>query len=285
MQKRIQAVKHHYIICGLGDTGRFAVEELQKTGTPYVVVEHSEENIKKLQEHDPVFKEVLYITGDATDENTLDQAGVERARGLIASLASDKDNLVITVVARQKSPHIRIIARCTDQRFADRLMKAGANSTVSPNRIGGMRMASEALRPHVVGFLDIMHKEHGRTLRIEEIDIASGSPWVGTTLQHIDLRHRYNLLPLAIRQEDDRIVIVVTDNGVGFDPAAKANTGLGLFTVAERLRSIGGSFGIDSGRGRGTKAILSVPLGEERPAKKAGQPPDSAATKGRESGI
>jgi len=212
MQKRIQAVKHHYIICGLGDTGRYAVEELQKTGTPYVVVEHTEENIKKLQEHDPVYKEVLYVTGDATDENTLDQAGIERARGLIASLASDKDNLVITVVARQKSPSIRIIARCTDQRFAERLIKAGANSTVSPNHIGGMRMASEALRPHVVGFLDVMLKEHGRTLRIEEIDIGSGSPWVGTTLQHIDLRHRYNLLPLAIRQEDGSFLPNPPDN-------------------------------------------------------------------------
>ncbi len=212
MQKRIQAVKQHYIVCGLGDTGRFAVEELQKTGTPYVVVEHSDENIKKMQEFDPVYKEVLYITGDATDENMLDQAGVERARGLIASLASDKDNLVITVVARQKNPHLRIIARCTEQRFADRLIKAGANSTVSPNRIGGMRMASEALRPHVVGFLDIMLKEHGRTLRIEEIDIDSGSPWVGTTLQHIDLRHRYNLLPLAIRQEDGSFLPNPPDN-------------------------------------------------------------------------
>ena len=212
MLKRIQALKNHFIVCGLGDTGRFAVEELHKTGTPYVVIEHTEENIKKLQEHDPGFKEVLSVIGDATDENMLDQAGIERAKGLIASLASDKDNLVITVVARQKNPHIRIIARCTEQRFADRLEKAGANSTVSPNRIGGMRMASEALRPHVVGFLDIMLKEHGRTLRIEEIDIPSNSPWVGSTLHHVDLRHKFNLLPLAIKHEDGSFLPNPPDN-------------------------------------------------------------------------
>ncbi len=212
MLKRIQALKHHFIVCGLGDTGRFAVEELHKTGTPYVVVEHTEDNIKKLQEHDPAYKEVLSIIGDATDENTLDQAGIDRAKGLIASLASDKDNLVITVVARQKNPHVRIIARCTEQRFSDRLLKAGANSTVSPNRIGGMRMASEALRPHVVGFLDIMLKEHGRTLRIEEIDIRAGSPWIGSTLQHIDLRHKFNLLPLAVKQRDGAFLPNPPDN-------------------------------------------------------------------------
>jgi len=246
MLKRIQALKHHFIVCGLGDTGRFAVEELQKTGTPYVVVEHTEDNIKKLQEHDQAFKEILSVIGDATDETTLDQAGIEHAKGLIASLASDKDNLVITVVARQKNPHVRIIARCTEQRFAERLVKAGANSTVSPNRIGGMRMASEALRPHVVGFLDIMLKEHGRTLRIEEIDIPSNSPWIGSTLQHMDLRHKFNLLPLAVKQGDGSFlpnppdhhlvtagtVIIVMGDVAELKRARHAASGAGMLAAA-----------------------------------------------------
>ncbi len=214
MQKRIHALRNHFIVCGLGDTGRFAVEELQKTATPYVVIDHTEDNIKKLQEHDPSYKEILYFVGDATDETTLDAAGIEHARGIIASLASDKDNLVITVVARQSNPKIRIIARCTEQRFAERLRNAGANSTVSPNRIGGMRMASEALRPHVVGFLDIMLKEQGRTLRIEEIDIPFSAHWAGLTLQQIDLRHKYNLLPLAVRQSDGTFLPNPPDNWV-----------------------------------------------------------------------
>ncbi len=212
MLKRIHALKNHFVVCGLGDTGRFTVEELHKTRTPYVVVEHTEDNIKKLQEHDPAFKEMLYVIGDATDETTLDQVGIEHAAGLIASLSSDKDNLVITVLARQKNQMIRIIARYTEMRYADRLVKAGANATVSPNRIGGMRMASEALRPHVVGFLDTMLKEQGRTLRVEEIELHEGSPWIGATLQHVDLRHRYNLLPLAIRQADGSFLPNPPDN-------------------------------------------------------------------------
>jgi voltage-gated potassium channel len=129
----------------------------------------------------------------------LDRAGIDRAHGLIASVSNDKDNLVTTLMARQKNPKLRIITRCIDPRYAERMVKAGANSTVSPNRIGGMRMASEALRPHVVGFLDLMLREHSKTLRIEEIDLPLESPWAGKTLQHLNLRGRYNLLVLATK--------------------------------------------------------------------------------------
>src|SRR3954453_8467622 len=153
MQKTIDQIRDHYVICGLGDTGRYAVDELHRTGTPYVVIESHEDNIKKFREQaGSDFDVMLFVIGDATDEAILDQAGVTRARGLISALAGDKDNLVATVMARQKNPKVRIVTRCTDPRFSERMMKAGANATVSPNRIGGMRMASEVLRPHVVSF-------------------------------------------------------------------------------------------------------------------------------------
>ncbi len=126
MQKRISELKNHYIICGLGTTGRHAVEELHKTGTPYVVVETHEDNINKFKEHaGEEYKEMLYVIGDATDEEVLDQAGVDRAKGMIAGLAADKDNLVIIVMVRQSNPGIRIIARCTDQKFSERMLKGG----------------------------------------------------------------------------------------------------------------------------------------------------------------
>ena len=200
MQKRIGELKNHYIICGLGTTGRHAVEELHKTGTPYVVVESHEDNIHKFREHaGEDYKEMLYVIGDATDEEVLAQAGVERAKGMIAGLAADKDNLVITVMVRQQSPSIRIVARCTDQKFAERMLKAGANATVSPNRIGGLRLASELLRPHVVSFLDLMLQEKSRTLRIEDIEIGAASPWAGNALQSLNIRDKYNLLALAVK--------------------------------------------------------------------------------------
>lgn len=205
MQKKINELKRHYIVCGLGDTGRYAIQELQKTQTPYVVLEQNEDAIKRFKDHDPQqYAEMLYIIGDATDETILDQAGISHAAGMIAGVHGDKDNLVITVVARQKNPKVRIIARCTDVKFAERMQKAGANSTVSPNQIGGLRMASELLRPHVVGFLDLMLKEKSSTLRIEEIDVNEGSPWAGHALSTINLRGTYNLLALAVKTTGDQ---------------------------------------------------------------------------------
>jgi voltage-gated potassium channel len=201
MQKRISELKNHYVICGLGNTGRHVVEELHTTGTPYVVIESHEDNVNKFREHHRAeeYKEMLYVIGDATDEEVLAQAGVERAKGMVAGLATDKDNLVIIVMVRQSNPAIRIIARCSDQKFSERMLKAGANSTVSPNRIGGLRLASELLRPHVVGFLDLMLKEQSRTLRIEDIEIGATSPWMGSALQALSLHTRYNLLVLAVK--------------------------------------------------------------------------------------
>lgn len=201
MQKRIVELKDHYVVCGLGTTGRHAVEELQKTGTPFVVVEMHEENIQKVREHkDQDASNLLYIIGDATDDQVLADAGISRARGLILALAADKDNLVIIVMVRQMNPKIRIVARCTDPKFSEKMVKAGANSTVSPTHIGGLRMASELLRPNVVSFLDLMLKEQSRTLRVEEVEVGSSSSWVGKTLGQLDLRSGYNLLPMAVKR-------------------------------------------------------------------------------------
>ncbi|MGH9522683.1 MAG: potassium channel family protein [Terriglobales bacterium] len=200
MQKRIRDLKDHFIVCGLGDTGRYACEELHRTGTPFVVIESHEDSIQRFKNHESgSYKEILYVLGDSTDEGALDEAGVERARCIIAAVQSDKDNLVTTVVVRQKNPYARIVARCTDTKFADRVLRAGANAAVSPNSIGGLRMASEALRPHVTNFLDLMLREKSRTLRIDEIEIGANSPWLGKSIEELRFRGRYHLLPLAVK--------------------------------------------------------------------------------------
>jgi len=213
MQRKISELKGHYIICGLGDTGRFAVDELQKTGTPFVVIEGSAEVIKKFREHHGAEADnFLVLEGDATDEEVMDQAGIDNAKGLIAALSSDKDNLVI--IARQRRDDLRIVARYTEPKFSDRMMKAGANSTVSPNRIGGLRLASEALRPHVVGFLDLMLREQSRTLRIEDIEVRASSAWIGQTLGELKMHQRYNLLVMAVKNilGDNAFIANPTDN-------------------------------------------------------------------------
>ncbi|HET7185514.1 MAG TPA: potassium channel protein [Terriglobales bacterium] len=200
MQKRIQELKDHFIVCGLGDTGRYAVEELHKTSTPFIVIESHEDNIARFKEHESGrYKEILYVIGDATEESVLDAAGLDRARGVISAVASDKDNLVITVMVRQKNPAVRIVARCADVKFADRMLRAGANTAVSPNAIGGLRLASEALRPHVTSFLDLMLREKSRTLRIDEIVIPGDSKWAGKNLEELKFRANFHLMPLAVK--------------------------------------------------------------------------------------
>jgi voltage-gated potassium channel len=177
------------------------VAELRKTNTPHVVVDISEENITKLKELNPgTLHEMLYVIGDATEEDVLEKAGLTRAAGLITALPLDKDNLVVTVIVRQRFPKMRIVARSANRKFAERMLRAGANSTVSPSQIGGLRMASELIRPHVVGFLDTMLKDQDRTLRVEEIEVISTSPWAGKVLHDLNLKSRYNILVLGVKR-------------------------------------------------------------------------------------
>jgi voltage-gated potassium channel len=200
MRQQISELRDHFIVCGLGETGRHAAEELRKTGTHYVAIEVSQEVVDRLRQYPGgVYSDMLHVIGDATDENVLRQAGFDRARGLVTCLATDKDNLVVTVLVRQQNPTIRIVARYKELSFSGRMLKAGANSTVSPNQIGGLRLASEVLRPHVVSFLDLMLQEKSRTLRIEEIHIGGHSPWLGLTLKQLQLQTRYNLMVLAVK--------------------------------------------------------------------------------------
>ena len=199
MQRRIDELSSHYIVCGLGDTGRYCVRELRETQTPHVVVDVNEENVKKLRElHSEYLKDLLWVTGDATEEEILEKAGIARAKGVISALPHDKDNLVVTVVARQRYPKLRIVARSADLRFSERMLRAGANSTVSPTRIGGLRLASEVIRPAVVGFLDLMLQQTQR-LRVEEIEISGDSRWAGRSLQDIPFQRDYNLLVVAVK--------------------------------------------------------------------------------------
>ncbi len=210
MRKKISQLSDHFIVCGLGETGRYAAEEMHKTGTDYIAIDMSEQVVSRLREQPgSPLADMLYVIGDSTDEAVLQEAGLDRARGIIACVASDKDNLVITVLVRQQNPSIRIVSRYKELNFSERMLKAGANSTVSPNRIGGLRLASEVLRPHVVGFLDLMLQEKSRTLRIEEILIGNGSPWAGSTVGKLQLRARFHLMVLAIKKaghDSDRLL-------------------------------------------------------------------------------
>jgi len=117
-------------------------------------------------------------------------------------LPEDKDNLLTTVTARLLNPNLRIVARCAEARMIEKLMRHGANAAISPNMIGGLRLASELIRPGVVSFLDLMLRDQSGTLRVEEIGVPEGSSWIGKRLKELDLHGRYELLAMALRKPD-----------------------------------------------------------------------------------
>ncbi|HZO99925.1 MAG TPA: potassium channel protein [Terriglobia bacterium] len=208
MLKQIHDMSDHFIVCGAGETGHYVVEELLKTGNNFVVVDQDRERLEKIQ----LLGSFPVLEGDASDDETLETAGIARARGLASVLPDDRDNLMVTVTARQKNPRLRIVARCTDERMAERVTMAGANSAVSPSMIGGLRLASELIRPQVVGFLDLMLREKSRTVRVEEISVGDSSPWIGKTLKETDLRGRFQLLALAVRKSSGELSFSPSDD-------------------------------------------------------------------------
>lgn len=196
MLKQIRDLYDHLIVCGAGETGHYVVQELLKTGHTFVVIDHDPASLEKIQH----LGDFPVLEGDAADEELLTTAGISKARGLVSALREDKDNLMVTVTARQMNPNLKIVARCMEAKMTEKLIRAGANSAVSPNMIGGLRLASELIRPHVVSFLDLMLRDQARTMRVSEITVGEGSSWIGRTIHGTGLHQRFELLALALRK-------------------------------------------------------------------------------------
>ena len=195
MQKRIERLDDHYIVCGSGETGRHVIDELHKMEVPFVVIEADKERVERLLAD----RDICYIVGDATDEELLQHAGVERANGLVACLPDDKSNLFVVLTARGLNKTMRIVSRAIEEGTPSKLLKVGANSVISPNNIGGLRMASEMLRPNVVTFLDIMMRDPRNTLRFEEATIQDDSEFAGRTIAEADVGRKTGAIIVAVR--------------------------------------------------------------------------------------
>ncbi len=197
MDKRIAELRGHVIVCGGGTTGVHAIHELIETSTPFVVIDHDERRVQQLgEEHGEA---VHYIVGEATADDVLQEAGIAHASGVLVMLQDDRDNLFCTLSARALNASVRIISKAVEHSSIPKLLRAGADRAVSPNYIGGMRLASEMIRPAVVEFLDIMLKGDDR-LRIEQIPIPEGTRIVGCRLAKSRLRDHTNALVLAVRE-------------------------------------------------------------------------------------
>lgn len=194
MEKNIGKLTDHYIVCGVGRVGRHIVHELDSTKRPYVIIEPHRETIEGLLD---LLDNPLYVEGAATDDHTLKKAGIERALGLFAVAGDDNLNLVIALTARGLNPKIKIVARCTLLDNIEKMKKAGADSVISPNFIGGLRMASEMIRPHVVSFLDTMLRDKDKNLRVEEITVPE--KFVGKQVSELNLKQLKQTLLLAIK--------------------------------------------------------------------------------------
>jgi len=198
MEKQISKLKNHFIVCGGGETGRPVIAELIKNGEQVVLIEMDEEIIERCKE----IGDLLYIKGDAADDARLAAAGINKASGIIVTLSSDKDNLFTTMSARMLNSRVRIISRVISKSLEPKMRRAGANSVVSPNYIGALRMASEMIRPAAVDFLDSMLRSSRGNLRIHQINVSDQSPLVGQTLMEGGLKQDYELLVLGVRHRN-----------------------------------------------------------------------------------
>ncbi|MBW2455012.1 MAG: potassium channel protein [Deltaproteobacteria bacterium] len=196
MHKRLLAMRDHFVLCGAGRTGSYVTDELLRAGCDLVIVELDGKCLDRLiKKHGETF---IAIEGDATDDQILREAGVERACGLVTALEHDQDNLFVSLSARDLNADLRIVSRANVDRVTPKLRQAGANAVVSPSNIGGRRMAHELLRPNVVGFLDFMSRDLESQLEIEEVEVFKGNPLVGLSLAKSRIREVSNALVLSV---------------------------------------------------------------------------------------
>ena len=222
MEKAIHKLKDHYIVCGYGRIGGYICSQFKGEGLPFVLIERDEHVIQSMEEEG-----LVYIRGDATDEKTLIDAGVERAKALITAVASDADNLYITLTARGLNPNLYILSRASEEKAERKLISAGANKVVSPYLIGAHRMAMAIIRPAVVELMELAMKRESIQLQLEEIKVNDTAKLPGTSLRESGIRSELDLIVVAIKKEDGSMI---------FNPAFNTAIERGdtLITLGER---------------------------------------------------
>jgi voltage-gated potassium channel len=193
LEKKIGGMKDHYIICGYGRMGKIISKELEAEGVKFVVVEKAPESIEGKED-------VLILRGDATQDQVLKEAGIEKARGLISVLPTDAENLFVVLTARGLNPGLLIVARAVDEDAERKLLRAGANKAISPYHIGGLRMAHTVLKPSVVDFIEFATKSGNIGLQLQEINLQEGSRLIGSTLQECRIGEDLGVIVVAIKQ-------------------------------------------------------------------------------------
>ena len=196
-RRTMERLKEHYIICGYGRVGRRVAAEFREAGIEYVVLDFSQDAIEAARESG-----ILFVEGTGTEDEDLYEAGLERARGLVASSDSDADNLYITLSARAARPNLLIVARASDEDAAKKLRLAGADRVVQPYSTAGKEMAKLVLRPQVAAFLDIVSTSGGPDLRFEEIEVTETCVHAGQSIRDLRIRQETGAMIVALRKRD-----------------------------------------------------------------------------------
>lgn len=178
MKERISRLKDHIVLCGYGEVGVEVARTLEKEGIPFVAVDTDQQAVARA-----VVNGHLYIQGDATRDETLSEAGIQRARGLVATAGNDADNIFITLSAKGLRPDIFVVARADAQEAESKLKRAGVDRVIFPLALAGRRLAMLALRPLLVDFIDTTMHSRDRALILEDIKVGQGSPVAGLTLK------------------------------------------------------------------------------------------------------
>lgn len=195
LERKINAQKGHYIICGYGRVGTAICETLGPTPIDIVVIERDPARVTRLNE-----RNILHIAGDATDEENLIKAGIERAQGLVTALKTDSDNVYVTLSARQLNPDLFVIARSAEEQAEKKMIAAGADKVVCPYRMGAHRMAQTILSPTVTDFLELTLMDTSRDIQMEEMSVDRSSKLTDVALQDSGIRQDLDLIIVAVKK-------------------------------------------------------------------------------------
>ena len=222
MTRDVEKLSNHYIICGIGDTGLHVLEEMVKAEASFVGIDVDEERLEHLAEtHD-----FLSLHGDATDDDMLIRAGIERAKGLVACLSRDQDNLFVVISAKKLNPSLRVVSKAVENNSPDKLVTAGADEVVLPDHIGGIRLASGILEPHLIDFFAKMQVSR-QTTRFAESIIQPDSKINGITIEEANIKEETGLVVIAIRSKDGTYI---------YNPSGdlKIEAGDALFVISDQ---------------------------------------------------
>lgn len=194
LKKMIKELRNHYVVCGYGRMGTVICKELKEKGARFVVVE------KNLEVPETLEGNILFVKGDATKDEVLREAGIEKAKGLISVLPTDAENLYVVLSAKVLNPNLTIVARAGEEGSEQKLLRAGADRVVSPYHIGGLRIAHTLLKPSVVDFIEFATRSGNIDLQMEEIYVREGASIAGSTLDQCGIGRELGIIIVAIKR-------------------------------------------------------------------------------------